>query len=250
MHLTISNVGILLNAVVSAIVAIAAMALTIFIFRRRKRFDVAMQAYSLFWLFTAFTWISISIRYILIILEAPASTVLLFDVFMQIGIFFSGPPLIFYVSYRLFNKQKLSSFLGIVSTALAVAALWFTIQPDGFTAAPRTFFAAENQVNMQSFAIFGIEAGIILLLLIYDVILRLGHWRWRHSKTALYEALYSLGVILYLLFGSLDQGGIIGDWVIVVFRILYAAIFLYVYLIMIQHEATEEVYLVNTPTTG
>ena len=93
--------------------------------------------------------------------------------------------------------------------------------------------------------IFGTQLIIAVFLLSIDVAHQLKQWHLEHDKDSLYSAMYSLAIILYVIFGIIDQSKIILDWPLLVFRLSYIGIFLMTYVTTLQHEAFHEQYLIE-----
>ena len=86
-------------------------------------------------------------------------------------------------------------------------------------------------------------------MLAYDIITHLRQWIHNRERSALFESLYSLAIVIYLILGSIEQAGLVTDWMLVVFRIFYAATFLFVYVLVMQEEiANENYWLEGNPT--
>ncbi len=245
MLVTVQSIGILFNALVCATVAASALALTIFLFRKRASLDSAMHAYAWFWWFTVLVWVCSSIRYLIVSFGYAGTWIQYLDIIIQSTVFFTGPPLLYYAIARVFRNAKLSNIAAVGSVVLGLVAMWFILQPHGMPVLDVTYFSAEATANATSFFIFALEAGSILLLLLVDVTRRFNNWRRERSRASIYQALYSLSVVVYLIIGSIDESKIITDWPIIVFRMLYAGAFLLAYLIITQDEASQEEYLVT-----
>lgn len=244
MTLTVVSIGILFTALVSLTVSATAFALTIFLWRRWERLDSAMRAYTWFWWFTVLVWGGSFFRYLFISLGYFGVGIKLLDSIVQTAVFFTGPSLFYYVSIRVFNSERVAKITSSISVLLGIVAIYYIFQPNGIPIRDVTYFSAEGTINQTSFIIFSIEAASILVLLFYDMVRRLNEWR-RGNRPALYHALYSGSVVLYLVLGSIDESKIITDWPLTVFRMLYAGSFLLVYLIITQDEASQETYLLT-----
>lgn len=239
------SIGIIFNAFVSSIVAAAAVALVFFLFKRYKTLPTIMRAYAWFWFLTALVWIPLSIRYLFIGFGSTDEWPHYFDIFLQIAVFLGGLPLIYYIGLRVFRDKWLASALGLGSILPIATAIWLIFQPGGLITQEATFFSAETIINTGSLIIFNVEGGLLLLLLGYDIILHIIQWFKNHIQQTFYEAMYPLAIIIYLSLGSLEQSGLVTDWILVVFRILYAATFLFVYLLVVQTESSGERYLLE-----
>lgn len=239
------SIGIIFNAFVSGIVAAAAIALVFFLFKRYQKLNPVMRAYAWFWFFTALVWIPISIRYLFIGFGSISELTRYLDILLQIAVFSGGLPLIYYIGLRVFSDKWLARLLALASIFPVAVAIWLIVQPGGLIAQETTFFSSETILNTGSLTIFNVEGGLLLILLLYDIGVRINQWSKVHVQQTLYEAMYPLAIVIYLGLGSLEQSGLATDWILVVFRILYAATFLFVYLLITQHEAASESYFLE-----
>jgi hypothetical protein len=250
MVLNVLSIGILFNALVSAVVAGVALALVLFLHRRWPRLDPSMRAYTWFWWMTVLVWLPSAIRYLLAGVGYAGPWLHHLDVTVQAAVFFSGPPLFVYLSRRVFKNDRLGDSLASASFLLGLVALWFVLQPGGVPIRDVTFFSADATINVVSFAIFALEIAAVLVLLLYDVGSRVQRWRQERQSFALYDALYSVAIVVYVVLGSVDESKVITSWPLVAFRLLYSSAFLMVYLIMIQEEAFRQRYLVPESSSG
>ncbi len=245
MGMSVISIGILFNALVAATVSATALALTYFLWRRRARLDSAMHAYTWFWWFTVLVWAGSAFRYTLISMGYFGMGVKYLDATIQTAVFFTGPSLFYYVSLRVFGSERVAKITSGLSVLLGIVALYFVLRPDGIPIRDVTYFSAEGTINQKSFLIFSLEAGAILVLLIYDMVHRLLEWHHEQRRAALYHALYSGSVVLYIMIGSIDESKVITDWPLIIFRMLYAGAFLLVYLFITLDEASQETYLLT-----
>ncbi|OGL60604.1 hypothetical protein A3H10_00685 [Candidatus Uhrbacteria bacterium RIFCSPLOWO2_12_FULL_46_10] len=208
-----------------------------------------MKSYSWFWFFTAIAWILISIKYSLIGFGYLGSWLHYVDLLLQSAIFSSGLPLIYYVGLKFFDDKRLADILGLATIMPIVVAIWLIIQPGGLVLRDLTFFSAKSFLNSGSLIIFNVEVAIIIAILIYDIATWLYRWRQSRDQNALIESLYSIAIITYLVLGSIEQSGLIKNWTVIIFRIMYAAAFLFVYLLITQREIANENYLIEEGNT-
>lgn len=242
MTLNIASVGIFFMAVTCAIVGSAALVLTLFLRRRSDALSPAMEAYSWFWWFTAITWSFSGLRYLLVSLGVISGWIANLDLIVQVAVFACGPPLLAYTAHRVFNSPRVAAMAAVFSFGLGLLATWFILQPGGITTIDVTAFSAEATINPISFGIFSIQVFFILIGLFYDVIASGRQW-WRGRPGTPFEALYSLTIILYLILGTIDESKVMTDWPLLTFRLLYAGIFLFVYLLVVEHQEAKTVYL-------
>ena len=250
MSFHIFSIGILFNALTCGVVAASALALTIFIMKRLQRVSLAMQAYAWFWWFTALLWLPLAIRYLVVGVGYTGPWIRLIDIVVQMSICFTGPPLFYYLSLQVFRSELLANALSLASALLGIISTWFLLQPNGISVHEVTFFSAEATANTTSLIIFFVEVSIILACLLYDVVVRLRRWYQTGASALPYEAMYSSAIVIYLIIGSVDESKIITDWPIVVFRLLYAGIFLFVYLTISQHDASGDYLVDDTASPG
>jgi hypothetical protein len=244
--MTILSIGVLINAIVSALVFLAALSLTIFLWGRGRRLDEAMQAYKWFWLSTMLVWGVVAVRYFRISLGDVGDYIRLYDLVVHTGVFLTGPSLFYYLGLRVLRSRRLAMIGAWTSIGLAGLAFIFIQAPGGMPMFNVSIFSADSTINQVSFAIFSLEVIIILGLLIYDTIWRIKDWRRRGIKPQIYQAAYSGAIILYLTLGSIDESKVLTDWPLIVFRMLYAAGFLMVYLAITQDERSREQNLIRS----
>ncbi|MFA5954013.1 MAG: hypothetical protein WC817_00555 [Patescibacteria group bacterium] len=232
------RVGILFNGFVTAIVSATAFALLLFLVQRWKTLTPGMRSYAWFWGFTSLVWLAVTIRYIMVVAGINTPSIHRVNEFIvETAVFGSGIALYIYLGRQLFKKRLVTIILGVTSTTLACLALWQLLQPNAFHPAEITFFTADPKPNFFFLVIFGILATLGLLMLFYHSIKRFRIWRRGNRETVPYEALYSASLIVYVMLGMIDQAKLIIDWPLIVFRILYTAVFLAAYLIMAAEEA-------------
>ena len=247
------RVGIVFNALVSGIVALISLAFSFFLFARWRKLDTSLRAYTWFWVMTMFVWMFSAARYIYIgtgffdpYSAYDGSLVHIGDVIIQGSVFFTGPPLFYYVAMRVFGEENIASAASITSFILGVGAFWFIVQPQGLSKPMFTYFSADASINTVSLVIFGTQIAILFLMLLYDSISKLRLWRATSDKNLLFYALYSVSLLVYVVLGGIDQSKMILDWPLIVFRTLYGGAFLMAYLTIIQHEAHQEEFLISS----
>lgn len=250
MSFNVFSIGIIFNALASGFVAAIALALVIFLSRRWDRLDPVMKAYTWFWWFTALVWIPSSIRYILAGFGYTGAWIRNLDIIVQTAVFFTGPALFYYIILRVFRSKLLADILAGASFALGLLSMWFLFQPKGVPIRDVTDFSADATINSVSFAIFSIQISVLLFLLLYDIITNLHHWRQYHNQSFLYEALYNVAIVIYVILGSVDESKIITGWPLVAFRLLYSGAFMFAYLIVTQEEEVKQAYFLEDPRTN
>ncbi len=244
------RIGILFHSCVVFLVACVAAAFAAFLFYRWRRLDEAMRAYAWFWVFTFLVWIGITIRYFMIGMGWWDSNINPNEFFVQSAVFFTGPPLFYYAGLRVFKDQFIAGVLGAVSLILGFNALVFLMQPGGLLRLEIANFSADTVLNPTSQAIFSVQIIVLVLLFLYDIGFRLYAWYRGGDTTLFYNALHSLVLIFYVVLGGIDNSHIIQDWPLVVFRLVYAAAFLFAYIVINREDVSKEEYLIHEDSTA
>jgi len=236
--------GILINAFVTSVVSITAFAFVIFLTRRWRQLSPAMRGYAWFWFATSLLWACVTIRYLMVISGYNEPSVRFFNEFIvEVAVFSSGIALYFYLGMQLFKTPRRAFVLTGIGVLSAIAGLWQFLLPGGFHPGVVTAFTADPVPSFRFLLIFGSTAGLALILLVRHVYTALRIWRTMPTGTFPYALLYSLSLIIYVTLGIIDQIKIIIDWPLVVFRILYTAVFLFAYLILTTEEEQRQNYL-------
>ena len=235
-------VGILLTALVNTIIAGVALMFFVFLARRWATLQDDMRAYGLFYLITAAAWFWIATRYIIVGVGYEGAWVTRISQITQTLLVFTGPPLLYYAGRRLFNKSVIAKALAFLSFGAASVSVYFLLQPWGIGVPRIEFFSADAPINALSLRIFISEVALIAIMLFFDLASRLYAWSQSKDTKVLYTALYSFGVLVYVAIGGIDQMKLLTGGFLVVFRTLYAAAFLFTYVIIVKREALEESY--------
>lgn len=238
-------VGIFFNALVSGIVAFAAILLVFFLFSRWKNINDINRAYAWFWFFTMLTWLTISIRYFAISFGYAGAGIYIGDIIVEGTIFFTGPPLFYYLSLRLFKDSWQKIFFPVFSTILAFVAFYFLLLPGGVSEVHMTDFSADVSINDISLGIFSSQIALIIIFIFYDILMYILKRNKNNNNRTFYQLLYSIPLLIYVVLGAIDQAKIILDWPLVVFRVLYASSFLFAYMIISQDEIRREKYFLK-----
>lgn len=240
------NIGIIFNGIICSMVTAAAAMLAIFLIKRWFKLTITMRAYAWFWIMTMFIWLSLSIRYFLVGFTNNENIFNILGLLTQIALTLCGPPLIHY----LLSHLELNRFLVWTATLtlfiVGAVGIWYDAQPGGLITMPMTYFSAEIALNPVSLNLFLVTMSVIFVLLSIDILNNVVSYFNKRYHLITYEIMYSLSIAAYLILGSIEVAAIISDWVIIVFRTLYIATFLTVFLIMKTHEAASENYLLNT----
>ena len=136
----------------------------------------------------------------------------------------------------------MADILATASLALGLLSLWYIFGANGLPVRDVTDFSADSTVNSVSFAIFSVQISILMFLLVYNIISSWIHWREHRHQPILYEALYSLAILIYVILGSIDESKIITGWPLIAFRLLYSGAFLFAYLVIKQDEEARQTY--------
>jgi hypothetical protein len=244
------SAGLLLNGFVCTVVAFVALSFSIFLLRRWSRLAPEMKAYTWFWIVTIFAWSGIAARYYMYVAGVAEESWYWADQrFFQTAIYSSGMPLLVYLALLLFKKRIVAWSFGALGLAGTLGAAWWLFQPDGFSLAPLTDFTVDPIVNIRSIIIFDVLAAFIMLLLIFHIARSIYSHHRDPSQPIPFAMWYSLSLLIYVGIGSVDQSKIITGWPIVAFRVLYAAAFLFAYLITARDEARREQYLLPVGAT-
>lgn len=237
------SIGILFNAFVGATVTVSALALMILLIIKRRTLNTTMQAYAWFWWFTAIVWLPSVLRYLAIGFGVYGSWITELDQVVQAAVFLSGPPLFYYLIRRLSGSDRYALWASLVSFLLALVAIFFVLQPNGVVIVDVSAFSADARVNDISFAIFAGEIFVGIILLFIDLWQHFKRYRLARDNKIFLEGSYSIALLVYVLLGTIDESKIITDWPLVVFRMLYAASLLVVFVLLLQQAGREETFL-------
>ncbi len=239
------HIGILFTAMVSMIIASAATIFFVFLMRRWRTLEAEMRAYAIFYLLTATAWSWITLRYILIGNGYDGVWIIRISQITQSLLVSTGAPLLYYVGRRIFHDPLVAKILSLVASGAAVTSIYLLFQEGGVLRPRIEFFSADGPINKISLLIFVSIVATIACLLAYDIGSRLYAWSKNRNIRTLYTALYSSGVLVYVAIGGLDQIKILTGGFLVVFRALYAASFLFTYIVIVKRESLEEDYFIE-----
>jgi len=241
------RIGILFNAFVTAVVSATAFALLFFLLRRWKSLTPGMRSYAWFWGATGLVWLSVTVRYLMVVGGYLNPTVHHVNEFiLESSVFGSGIALYSYLGFQLFKNKIAAAVLATIVTIAAAVALRQLLLPGAFHPAVITFFTVDPKPSAAFLTIFGIMAGIALLLLCYYALKTFFVWKHNGKVGIPYETFYATSLIGYVILGVFDQEKIIIDWPLIVFRIFYTAVFLSAYLILSEDEAQrKDTYLIH-----
>lgn len=206
--------GRFLNAIIVLTVALAAIMLTAFILRRWDELDKKFSLFGLFWLFTVFLWVSVTLRSLAAAFNNYEIDIFFFKI-AQANVFLSAVFLGGHVFETLFQKPWLTKMALVAYGVLAVAGIGATFYYDVQPVDLGNFFVTEYAPHIIALRIFQINIVPIALLLLFDFIKQ--------------RSLVSLSIILYLALGYFDQAGISG-WPVLLFRLLFIGSFFIAYI--------------------
>ena len=237
------HIGILFHAMVTAIIAVIAAAFVIFLIRRWTLLDRARRAYVGFWVVTALVWSAITVRYFMIGAGLWGAEINVIDLFIQIMVFCTGPPLYYYAGLRIFSDKRVAVALVVVSLIFIFVGVLFLFGEHGLVRVAVTNFSTETNLNPVSYGIFIMNALALIALIAYDFILRMRQWVVHRDSALLYDALYSAAILIYVGLGSIDNSKIFLEWGLVILRIFYSAAFLFAYSVVVEHQFSRELFL-------
>ena len=207
--------------------------------------NYGLRAYAFFWMITIFPWVGIAARYFMFVGGVNNYDLyLLNERLLQLFIFASGIPLFAFLSLLLFKSGRAFLLMLAVSLAGFFTAAWIMWQPDGFAPGPLTDFTVDPTLNFNALLVFGLLAGTAFVLLLFHSVSNIYKRLFDPAAKISYTAWYSLALVVYVGLGSIDKIKAVTGWPIVAFRVLYAAAFLFAYLITVIDEARQDEYLV------
>jgi len=223
-----NNTGMLFTSFVSFLIFASAFGAGLFIFRRRQKKDKLLTSYAYFLLITSGIWLFTGIRLIFgwLGMNGLDKNFYLID---QIFVFISAPLLIYYISFKLFHKEKLTKIIATLFSLLALLGIFF-IFTKGVEESSISYFTTKFKPNKISFFIFLFSIIPSFAGVLFDCFKRISQWLKKGKITESHEFFYSLVIIVYLGLGIFDEQGIIVGWGLVVFRLLFVAVFLMAYL--------------------
>lgn len=206
--------GRFLNAIIVLTVALAAIILAAFVLRRWDELDKKFSLFGLFWLFTVFLWVSVTLRSLAAAFNNYEIDVFFFKI-AQANVFLSAVFLGGYVFETLFQKAWLTKTAliayGLLAAAGIGATFYYNVEPVDLG----NFFVTEYAPNIIALRIFQINVVPMILLLLFDLVKQ--------------RSLASLSIVLYLVLGYFDQSGISG-WPVLLFRLLFIGSFFIAYI--------------------
>ena len=105
--LSLSQIGLLFNAIVTGTVGVIALFFMIYLFKRWEHLNDLMRAYAWFWFFTMILWVWFSVYYIFIAFNwREYSFINSIYVVVQGAIFFTGPPLFYYLGIKVLHNKS------------------------------------------------------------------------------------------------------------------------------------------------
>ena len=219
-------IGRFFNAIIVLVVTLAASFLTTYILSRWKNISRELRLFGLFWFFTTFLWLFITMRSLASafnIYELDA----LFFVVGQVFVFLSAVFLGGYIFEKLFQNRLTTYVLLGIYGILGVIGIWFTLSEQVVPVDLINFFITEYEPSRNATRIFQISTVPLVVLLFFDIARQCINLI--RKKISSYAGLVaSFSILLYLVAGYFDQIGIPG-WPVLVFRLLFIGAFLMAY---------------------
>lgn len=240
------NTGMLFTGLVSLLVSTSALVSGLFIFKRKKKEDENLTAYSYFLVVTGVVWFFVA-------LELFASWLgyemlqRVFFIVDQFFVFCTGPVLAYYLTRKMFYKRGLATYITAVYIFAVILAMLSFIKY-GIVEGEVTYFASKFQPNEYAFAIFVCMLAPLLFAVVFDSVSRVVRWIVSKKVTNPYSFFYSLVIVVYLAIGIFDEQGLIANWGLVFFRLIDAAVFLMAYLTFYFQHLREEHFLEDLTT--
>jgi hypothetical protein len=231
--------GMIFTSIVAFITCLATLATGLFFRRNKKSGDKLLSAYSFFWLNISLVWFFVALRHFFGWLGFPNLDRLSFIIVM-IFIFFSGIPVSYYLGLKIFKKLSVARFFsGVLSAGVFLGLV--TILADGVVEGEVSYFATKFRPAESTFTIFVFFIIPLMMVSFFDSLLRL--WRWIKKREKFHELVYSLALFLYFLLGVFDVRGLIVDWKLVIFRLVFSLISLSVLLAFYFQTSRWEDYI-------
>ncbi|HEY4497413.1 MAG TPA: hypothetical protein VJC20_01500 [Candidatus Paceibacterota bacterium] len=239
------KIGILFHSMTTAIIAVISLAFVVFLIRRWRALDDVRRAYTGFWIVTMLVWSAITARYFMIGMGYWGGDINAVDRFIQSMVFFTGPPLYYYVGLRLFSDKRAAIALATASLIFSIIGMRFVLREDGLVRVAITNFSTETNLNPTSYQIFLSNIVMLVVLIAYDFFLRIRQWIARRDIVFLYDALYSAALLVYVGLGGIDNSKIFLEWGLVILRIFYSAAFVFAYSVIIGHTFAQDNFLIE-----
>ncbi len=219
--------GIIFTSLVSLLIFASSFTAAFTIFKKRKEINDFFFPYSLFLFLTSALWFFVSLRLVFAWFGAEAYDKLFFIV-GQVPLFLSGLPLAYYLVLKTSRSVKLAKIVGFIFGVVAFIALYFVIN-DGVTESGLTYFVSKYQLSLRAFALFVLIVVPLMIVAFYDSFLGFIRWLANRKRVKPQIFLYTLLIFVYLGLGTFDEQGLITGWWLVIFRLIFTAIFFTIY---------------------
>lgn len=224
----IMHTGMVFTSFVSFLVFLSASLAGFSIFKKRPKEDKALFSYSIFLMLTACVWFFVGLCLFSFWL-GKENLAKLFFTMDQILVFCSGVPLSYYLSLKIWGKDGFSKIVSILYSLGAFGGIVLLLI-FGVTTGESTYFASKFQPNTWSFLIFVLLIAPLGILALIDTIGKFIRWARSKETAYLYDFFYTLVIVIYLCLGFFDEQGLIVDWPLVFFRLIFTAVFFLAYL--------------------
>lgn len=216
--------GRFLNSIVVLVLSLTSLFLALTILRSSLSDRISID-FGYFWLFIGLAWLASSFRQLFSALNLLELDQLFFS-FTQSFVLVSGMFLAPYL-FAITHKQKILVyiiriiFIGIGLIGILFMFIWESIP------ASATEYATEYIPNAVTMAAFAFLTPLLLVLACYQSIRM--YRALQLQKVRLDEFLAPFSIALYLTFSLFDITGLIGNWLIIAFRLVFLVAFILAY---------------------
>jgi hypothetical protein len=221
--------GRLLNAIILLVVALSAFSLSITILRTKNR-DKKLTYFGYFWLATALLWASSTIRNIFAAFDALGVDYFFFHL-TQTLLYISGACLGPYMALKKFKNEILINIITYVYWTIGALGIIFVLL-FGIERGNSDNFNTEYIPNIFAEVLFIYAVVPLIILGIADIIMHA--YRYIARAEPFYETLTPLSIVAYLLIGIVDERGILVNWHLSLFRLVFVAAFFMAYAAFLQ----------------
>lgn len=211
--------AILYNIFVCWVVSFAGFFTATHIFKQWKGNKLAIS-YGYFWLGMGILWLFVGVRTLFYWLGYPEIDK---NIFLFNEIFVAGHmiPIAYYLSLKIFKKEKIANFAAIFYAAGTIIFLYFVFGGDIGKALTSNWGTDFPQLGGAKI-MFLIMEGMLLFGLLYDAINFLIQ-RANQKNAELYLFFATLAVLIYAIGGYFDGQGYTVGWQLLLIRILMMA---------------------------
>lgn len=208
----------------------------------RKSEDEKLASYGYFWLLISFLWFFASLRLFFAWRENE-----LFDrglfIADQFFVFSSSIPLACYVLAE-FNIKKTVTSIIMILYAFASLAGFGIILYQGVRLYEKSYFITKYMIPSLSIYIY---IGLVLpaTIGIFLIMIRATRDIIKKREVKIFSFIAPASLLLFLIMGSVDEMGLIGDWKLVFFRLLYVVLILVAYIVFDKEQAASKFIFQN-----